>query len=318
MTTMTELPAKHPPGGPAAGGGPSRTARTPRPRRRRSKGALAGWLSVAPALVVILGFTFYPMVQSMLLSTDHWNLLGPRTFVGTENYQNVLGAGTFRTSLLNTLVFTAITIAGTYVLALATALAANRELASARFVRTVTVLPAVIPMVVAGLVWKWLYEPDHGLVNTLIGLFGADGARWLFDNDLALPAVAVVSIWKEFGIYALILLGGLQRIPDEIYEAATIDRAGPWRQFRSITLPMLRPATAAVFLLLLFNSFKVFDQVWVMTEGGPGTATLTVVTFIYTRLLSDVGVASAASVVLFVILLAITLVRLKLTSREES
>ncbi|MGV9271693.1 carbohydrate ABC transporter permease, partial [Kitasatospora sp. NPDC003701] len=228
------------------------------------------------------------------------------------------GAGTFRTSLLNTAVFTAITIAGTYALALATALAANRELATARIVRTITVLPAVIPMVVAGLVWKWLYEPDHGLVNTLIGLFGADGARWLFDNDLALPAVAVVSIWKEFGIYALILLGGLQRIPDEIYEAATIDRAGPWRQFRSITLPMLKPATAAVFLLLLFNSFKVFDQVWVMTEGGPGTATLTVVTFIYTRLLSDVGVASAASVVLFVILLAITLVRLKLTSREES
>ncbi|MFB7383736.1 carbohydrate ABC transporter permease, partial [Kitasatospora purpeofusca] len=255
---------------------------------------------------------------SMLLSTDHWNLLGPRTFVGAENYTNILGAGTFRESLLNTLVFTVITIAGTYALALATAMAANRELASARFVRTVTVLPAVIPMVVAGLVWKWLYEPDHGLINTLIGLFGADGARWLFDNDLALPAVAVVSIWKEFGIYALILLGGLQRIPDEIYEAATIDRAGPWRQFRSITLPMLRPATAAVLLLLLFNSFKVFDQVWVMTEGGPGTATLTVVTFIYTRLLTDVGVASAASVVLFVILLAITLVRLKLTSREES
>ncbi|MED7949615.1 carbohydrate ABC transporter permease, partial [Streptomyces sp. BE303] len=299
MTTMTDLPAKHPPGGTAAGSGSDRAGQTSK-SRRRSTGALAGWLSVAPALLVILGFTFYPMVQSMLLSTDHWNLLGPRTFVGAENYRTILGAGTFRTSIVNTLVFTAITLLGTYVLALATATAANRELASARLVRTVTVLPAVIPMVVAGLVWKWLYEPDHGLINTLIGLFGVDGARWLFDNDLALPAVAVVSIWKEFGIYALILLGGLQRIPDEIYEAATIDRAGPWRQFRSITLPMLKPATAAVFLLLLFNSFKVFDQVWVMTEGGPGTATLTVVTFIYTRLLTDVGVASAASVVLFV------------------
>ncbi|MGW4646874.1 carbohydrate ABC transporter permease [Kitasatospora sp. NPDC004289] len=316
MTTVTELPAKHPPGSTAA----ERRTATPEPRRRRRRptGALAGWLSVGPALLLILGFTFYPMLQSMLLSTDHWNMLGPRTFVGAENYTTILGAGTFRQSLVNTVVFTVVTLIGTYVLALATAMAANRELASARFVRTVTVLPAVIPMVVAGLVWKWMYEPDHGLVNTLIGLFGADGARWLFDNDLALPAVAVVSIWKEFGIYALILLGGLQRIPDEIYEAATIDRAGPWRQFRSITLPMLKPATAAVFLLLLFNSFKVFDQVWVMTEGGPGTATLTVVTFIYTRLLTDVGVASAASVVLFVILLAITLVRLKLTSREES
>ncbi|MFE2728654.1 carbohydrate ABC transporter permease, partial [Kitasatospora sp. NPDC059327] len=127
---------------------------------------------MAPALLIILGFTFYPMVQSMLLSTDHWNLLGPRTFVGTENYRTVLGAGTFRQSLLNTAVFTALTLTGTYTLALATAIAANRELTSARLVRTITVLPAVIPMVVAGLVWKWLYEPDHGLINTLIALFG--------------------------------------------------------------------------------------------------------------------------------------------------
>ncbi|MGW0864883.1 carbohydrate ABC transporter permease [Streptomyces sp. NPDC002611] len=287
-------------------------------RRRRPTGALAGWLSVAPALLVILGFTFYPMVQSMLLSTDRWNMLGPKQFVGAENYATILGPGTFRESLLNTLVFTLLNLVGTYVLALATAMAANRELASARIVRTITVLPAVIPMVVAGLIWKWLYEPDHGLINTLIGLAGVDGARWLFDNDLALPAVALVSVWKDFGIYALILLGGLQRIPAELYEAATIDRAGPWRRFRSITLPMLRPAAAAVFLLLVFNSFKVFDQVWVMTEGGPGTSTLTVVTFIYTKLLTDVGVASAASVVLFVILLLITVIRLRLTSREES
>ncbi|MFI5527110.1 carbohydrate ABC transporter permease [Kitasatospora sp. NPDC051853] len=311
MSTVTDLRPHRPP----AGAAPRRPRRSP---RRRSSGALAGWLSVAPALLIVLGFTFYPMVQSVLLSTDHWNMLGPRTFVGAENYRTVLAAGTFRDSLVNTAVFTVITMAGTYVLALGTAMAANREFRSARLVRTVTVLPAVIPMVVAGLIWKWLYEPDHGLVNTLASLVGVDGARWLFDNHLALPAVAVVSIWKEFGIYALILLGGLQRIPDEIYEAATIDRAGPWRQFRSITLPMLRPATAAVFLLLLFNSFKVFDQVWVMTEGGPGNATMTVVTFIYTKLLSDVGVASAASVVLFAILLAITLVRRWLTPKEES
>ncbi|MER8037339.1 carbohydrate ABC transporter permease [Streptomyces hydrogenans] len=316
MHSSTELRAKLSPD--RAGGTLHRRRGAGLVRRRRPTGALAGWLSVAPALLVILAFTFYPMIQSMLLSTDRWNMLGPKQFVGAENYTTILSAGTFRESLWNTLVFTAITLVATYALALATAMAANRELASARLVRTVTVLPAVIPMVVAGLIWKWLYEPDHGLVNTLIGLFGADGARWLFDSDLALPAVALVSVWKDFGIYALILLGGLQRIPAELYEAATIDRAGPWRQFRSITLPMLRPAGAAVFLLLVFNSFKVFDQVWVMTEGGPGTATTTVVTFIYTKLLTDVGVASAASVVLFVILLLITLVRLRLTSKEES
>ncbi|MDV5143986.1 sugar ABC transporter permease [Streptomyces sp. SBC-4] len=314
MSTASELRPKL---SSARAGGDHRPRGTGR-RRRSPSGALAGWLSVAPALLVILGFTFYPMVQSMLLSTDRWNMLGPKQFVGAENYATILGPGTFRESLFNTLVFTLLTMAGTDVLALATAMAANRELASARFVRTITVLPAVIPMVVAGLIWKWLYEPDHGLINTLVGLVGVDGARWLFDSDLALPAVALVSVWKDFGIYALILLGGLQRIPAELYEAATIDRAGPWRQFRSITLPMLRPAGAAVFLLLLFNSFKVFDQVWVMTEGGPGTSTLTVVTFIYTKLLTDVGVASAASVVLFVILLLITVIRMRLTSREES
>lgn len=284
---------------------------------RWHRGGRVGWLFVLPALAVIIGFTFYPMAQAMFLSLYRWNLLGSKTYVGLDNYGTVLAAGTFRLSLINTVVFTTGTLAGTYLLALGTALLVNRELKAVRLARAVTVLPAIIPMVVAGLIWKWLYEPQDGLINATIALFGGKGAAWLFDSTLALPAIMLVSIWKDFGVYALVLLGGLQRIPVELYEAAAIDQASPWQRFRSITMPLLRPATAVVTLLLLFSSFKVFDQVWVMTGGGPGNATLTVVTFIYSQLLTNVGVAATASVVLFVILLVLTVVRLRTGTRNE-
>lgn len=282
-----------------------------------NRGGHAGWLFVLPALAVIIGFTFYPMVQAMVLSLYRWNLLGSKTYVGLDNYQAVLSTGTFRLSLTNTVIFTVGTLAGTYLLALGTALLVNRELKVVGLARAVTVLPAIIPMVVAGLIWKWLYEPQDGLINTSLAVFGVEGAAWLFDSSLALPAIMAVSIWKEFGVYALVLLGGLQRIPVELYEAADIDRAGQWQKFRSITMPLLRPATAVVILLLIFSSFKVFDQVWVMTGGGPGNATLTVVTFIYSQLLTNVGIAAAASVILFLILLVLTAVRLRTSARNE-
>jgi ABC-type sugar transport system permease subunit len=190
-----------------------------------------------------------------------------------------------------------------YGLSLGTAVLLNRGLRIVRWVRTVSLLPAIIPMVVAGVIWKFIYEPTGGPLNQVLGVFGIDGPAWLQNPQLALPAVMVVSVWKDFGIYMLVLLGGLQQIPREIEEAAAIDGASDWQRFWRVKFPMLGAANLFVLVLLIFNAFKVFDQVWVMTEGGPGNATLTIITFLYTRLLTDVGFAAAGTTVLFLLVL---------------
>jgi ABC-type sugar transport system permease subunit len=278
---------------------------------RRRSDSITAWLLVLPAIVIIGTFVFYPMAQAFYLSFFRWNLFGDPSYTGWDNYQALFNSEPFRYSLRNTALFTIGNLIGTYVLALGAALLVNNELRGIKFFRTVNVLPVVIPMVIAGLIWKWIYEPQYGLANTMLALFGQDGLNWLFDSSLALPSVLLVTIWKDFGIYMLVLLAGLQGIPRDLIEAAVLDRASWWQQLRHVILPQLRPASFFVVILVMFNSFKIFDQVWVMTEGGPGNATLTVVSFIYSRLFTNVGIAAAASVLLFVLLVAVTIPQLR-------
>lgn len=264
-----------------------------------------------PALVVLAAFNYYPLAQSARWSFYSWNLLGEPRYLGWENYASLFSAVLFRRSLLNTGLFTLGVVMGTYVLALVSALLVNQRLFLSKPGRTLMVLPTIIPMVIAGFIWRWIYQPRGGLLNNVLALVGIEGPLWLFDGRFALPSIMVVSIWKDFGIYMLVLFGGLQQIPEDIHEAALIDTATPWQRFRYVTFPMLRPANFFVVLLAIFNSFRVFDQVWVMTEGGPGNATQTIVTYIYTRLFTDVGFAAAASIVLFVLLMVVTLMQLR-------
>jgi ABC-type sugar transport system permease subunit len=269
--------------------------------RRREN--LTAWAFLLPGLIPLVAFLYWPLGHAFGLSFFQWNLLGEPRFVGTLQYERLLTSDTFRQSLDVTAVYPVGVSVVAYGLSLGTAVLLNRGLRIVRWVRTVSLLPAIIPMVVAGVIWKFIYEPTGGPLNQVLGVFGIDGPAWLQNPQLALPAVMVVSVWKDFGIYMLVLLGGLQQIPREIEEAAAIDGASDWQRFWRVKFPMLGAANLFVLVLLIFNAFKVFDQVWVMTEGGPGNATLTIITFLYTRLLTDVGFAAAGTTVLFLLVL---------------
>ena len=278
-------------------------------RRRRSgmsaarRESISAWLFMLPGLIPLVAFLYWPLGQAFGLSFFQWNLLGDPKFVGTLQYERLIASETFHQSLMVTLVYTVGVSITAYALSLGTAVMLNKAIRGVKAVRTVSLLPAIIPMVVAGVIWKFIYEPTGGPLNQVLAVFGIEGPAWLQDPALALPSVMLVSVWKDFGIYMLVLLGGLQQIPREIEEAASIDGATPTQTFWRVKFPMLGAVNLFVLVLLIFNSFKVFDQVWVMTEGGPGNATLTIITFLYTRMQVDIGFAAAGTTVLFLLVL---------------
>ncbi|HEY8529519.1 MAG TPA: sugar ABC transporter permease [Paenibacillaceae bacterium] len=278
--------------------------------------AFLGWMLVLPAVVILGTFFFYPMIYALVLSFFSWNLLGAKTFVGFANYAFLFSDPEFRRALWNTVYFTVFNLAGTFVLSLGVALLVTRESWGYRIFRTVSLMPLVIPMVITGIIWGLLLEPT-GVINVVLDLVGIEGKEWLYNSKWAMPAIILVSIWHSFGLYILLFVAGLQTIPDELYEAASIDGAGRWKSFRHITLPMLKPTTFFVLTLLLINSFKAFDTIWVMTQGGPGNSTTTLVVYMYQKIFTSVGDATAASIVLFLIIFVLVLFQYSLMGREE-
>ena len=284
---------------------------------RKKNQLLTGYLLLIPAMVGIFLFILFPMAQTFIYSLFRWDLLGDKVFIGLDNFKFLFKDPFFKRTIINTFLYTIITFLGTFTLSIATALLMQSEVKIIRWARGAIFIPVVVPMAVMGLIWKMLYEPQFGVINQILSFFRIPPQQWLYSGKLALIAVVIFSIWKEFGLYTIILIGGLQKVPNELYEAAAIDGANSFQSFFKITLPSLRPIIFFVTTILIINSFKVFDHIWVMTQGGPGNATSVMVTFIYTKLYDSVGLASAASLVLFLIILTITFVRMKLT-REET
>ncbi len=278
---------------------------------------LLGWLLVLPAVIILGGFFIYPMVYSLIVSLFKWDLLGSKTFIGLDNYSFLLFKDVvFKKSLINTLYFSIFYIIGSLLLSLGTAMIVQQQLKGIRTIRTILMTPLVIPMAITGIIWSLLYEP-YGFVNALLDIFGVQGKEWLFNSKYAMPAVILVSIWQSFGLYTIIFVTGLQQIPNNLYESMSIDGAGKWKMFQHLTLPMLKPTTFFVTTLLLINSFKVFDQIWVMTQGGPGNSTITLVVYMYQKVFSSVGLATAASSILFIIVLCLVFIQYYLMGRED-
>jgi len=276
---------------------------------------VAGFLG--PSFLALLAFSLGPMIGTVWVSVQEWNLIRPARFVGLDNYRELIGDEDFRHALRNTVYYLVgylplVTTGG-----LALALLVNTRLKGIALFRAIYFLPVVTSWVVVSLLWKWLLNPRDGVVNWLLGTVGIDGPGWWTSRTWAMPSVILASAWKDLGFVMIILLAGLQAIPEDLYEAARIDGASRWRQTRSITLPMLTPSLFFVTIISLINGFQVFDQVWVMTEGGPvGSSTVVVEqivrnTFSYGR----AGYASAQSVVLFLVILLVTAVQLRLQKR---
>ncbi len=275
----------------------------------------AGWavFFLAPSAIPLVLFTLGPMVSSIQISLQSWNLISAPEFVGLANYAKLLASPTTRDVFWNTLTYVLGYLPLVLVGGLVLALALNARIPARAFFRATYFLPVITSWVVVALVWKWLLNPADGLVNTVLGTLGLPQPGWWTDPNWAMASVVLASAWKDLGFVMVILLAGLQAIPADLYEAARIDGASAWRLFRHITLPLLTPSTFFVVVISLINGFQVFDQVYVMTRGGPQGSSQVVVGQIYdlTFRYGRAGEAAALSWLLFAVILFITLLQLR-------
>jgi multiple sugar transport system permease protein len=293
------------------------TTRLGRRRTARQREGLAAALFLAPSAAGFFIFTAFPVLAAIALAFYDYDLLLGRKFNGLQNFRDLASDDVFHAALVNTVYFTIVSVPLSVVLGLAAALLVNQALRGIVVFRTIYLLPYVTVTVAVALVWRWIYLPDVGLFNTVLGWFGIDGPNWLTSRTWALPALIIMSVWKSFGYNMVIFLAGLQAIPEHLYDAAKVDGAKAWQRFRHITLPMLSPTTLFVVVISVIGSFQVFDQALVMTNGGPGTSTTTLVLYIYKAGFQSykMGYASAIALVLFVIVAVFTALQFVLQRR---
>ncbi|MEQ1737647.1 MAG: sugar ABC transporter permease, partial [Rhodoglobus sp.] len=279
----------------------------------RAKYALTVLAFLLPSAIPLTLFVLVPMVAAGWVSLTEWNLISPQIFVGFDNYVNLINDPTTAAVFLHTITYIGGYLPIVYIGGLALALGLNTALKGRSFLRGIYFLPVVTSWIVVALVWRWLLNPSNGVVNTVLGFFGIAGPGWWTDPAWAMPSIILASAWKDLGFVMVILLAGLQAISPDLYDAAKMDGAGWWRRLRSITLPMLSPSTFFVFVISLINGFQVFDQVYAMTGGGPNGASEVVVLRIYdlTFRYGQAGEASALSWMLFIVVLAVTLVQIR-------
>jgi len=283
--------------------------------RSRAAFALAG-----PALAVIALFFFVPVASSLLLSVTDFDIyavadLSALRFVGLDNYVALLGDPLLWRAMRNTLYF--VLVGGPLSIAASLGAALLLDARAARFkglMRTVFFLPVTTTIVAVAVVWRYLYHPRYGLLNQALVSLGLEPIDWLGDPAWSMPAIILMAVWKNFGFNMIILLAGLQAIPEQLYEAASLDGAGPWRRFTSITLPMLAPTLGFVTLLTAIGYFQFFAEPYVMTQGGPAGSTRSVVLLMYEEGFRwwNLGRASAVAFLLFLVILAATLLPLLL------
>ena len=281
--------------------------------------ALLFLLFVGPNLFFFAIFSFWPIIYSAYLSTRRWDMIAPvKPFVGLNNYRYLFTDDTFRLVLRNTVVFTGVTVGGTLALGLGLALLLNQPLRGREGAKAILFAPSLLSGAAISIVWIYLFDPRFGLIARMLDVVGVASPAWLADPRWAMPAVIIVSIWKDLGFTAVIYLAGLRTIPRDLYEAAKVDGAGPWWRFRSVTLPMLSPIVFFLGVTSLLNTIQSFDIIQVMTRGGPVDSTTTLIYYVYQQgfVAFNAGRASAAAIILFVAMLGITLAQVRWAERQ--
>jgi multiple sugar transport system permease protein len=289
-------------------------SRWKKPGRHQQKEGLAAFLFLSPTLVIFCTFILFPVFFSFYLSFQQWNMFSSdQSFVGLENYSRLFQSAEFWQVLKNTAVYTIGTVPLNMILALAVAYILNKKIAGKKILRTAFFAPVIISPVAAAVIWRWIYDPNFGLMNYSLSFAGIDPINWLNDPTAAMFALIIMGVWKTFGINMVLFSAGLQGIPGHFYEAAEIDGAGQWRRFWHITLPLLTPTTFFIMVMSMISSFQVFDLVYVLTSGGPLGSTKVLVFYVYERAFQffEMGYASAVSYVLFAVLFILTLVQVK-------
>ena len=278
-----------------------------------------GWIFILPALIGTLIFIVIPVICSFGLSFAKWDLLNPIQFAGLNNYKEIFSDALFYKILWNTIVFALSTSIFGVIIPLILACILNSKIRGAEFYKTAYLLPFITPMVVIGVVWEWIFDPNIGFLNHILHVH----INWLYDTHYAMPALIIVSVWKLIGYNMLIFLTGLSGISQSLFEAAKIDGATPFQTFKNVTVPMLSPTIFFVVIITAISSFQVFDLIYLMTQGGPFDSTNVLVYAIYKNAFEyfNAGKASAIAYVLFMIILVLTLIqwnfRKKLVYNED-
>jgi multiple sugar transport system permease protein len=290
-------------------------------RQRRTN---AGYVFAAPFLLIFAVFMALPIVASFVMSFTSFglgDLANPvgASFVGLSNYAALIADQTFRQAATNTVLFTVIGVLATLVLGLAAAVGVHRALGHLRGIfRVGYYLPVVTSIVAIAVIWRFLLDPDYGLLNDVLRLVGLKSVNWLGDQNLALPTITAIVVWRNLGNAMVLFLAGLQGIPNEVYEAASIDGAGRWREFRSITWPLLHATTLFAAVMTTIGYLQIFEEPFVMTQGGPLNRTLSVSIYMYQQGFNffHLGYASSIAYTMFVVIAAVTVVQFRLLRSE--
>jgi multiple sugar transport system permease protein len=280
-----------------------------RQRRLLSQEAVEGYVCILPWLIGFLCFVAGPMIAALLISFTDWSLLAPPEWIGFDNYRRLYNDPLFYTSLANTAYISFLAVPLQLTLALLIAMALNEKLRGVAVYRTIFYLPSQMPIVASALLWLWVFNPDFGLANALLNLVGLPGIGWLFDPAYSKASIVLIALWGGIGTPLIIFLAGLQSVPNTLYEAASIDGAGPLARFRSITLPMLSPIIFFNLIIGIIASFQAyFTLVFVTTSGGPANSTMILILYIYFKAFRDfdMSYASALAWVLFLVVLVLT------------
>ncbi|WP_207947676.1 carbohydrate ABC transporter permease [Occultella glacieicola] len=293
---------------------PPNRSRREKPRRQN----LAGWLFVGPVILGVLAFQIGPVIASLGVSMTNWTGLNEPDFLGLGNFVALFTTDTrFYTTLLNTAIFTVAMVALSIAIGLALAVLCNQRIRGVGVFRTLYYSPAITNVVAIGFVWFWLYEPNNGLINSVLRGVGISGPAWLSDPSTALIAVIIVALWQGVGYPMVILLAGLQSIDKSLLEAATVDGASNWLRFWRVTFPLLTPSIFFLTIMQFISSFQVFGIIYVMTSGGPNNATSVLIFEIYQVAFAQgrLGYASAMGWVLFLIVGLVTVFQWKMEKR---
>jgi len=282
-------------------------------------GKVRPYLYVAPAIVFICIFVIYPLSNLIYMGFIKWNMVSPvKEWVGLDNYKYIFNDGEFITSLWNTTVYTFFTVGLSLSISLLVGAWIRKPSKFNNFVQGAIFLPHIISLVSISMVWMWLMDTDKGLLNYILEFFGLPKSRWFKGSESAMMSVIIVAVWKGIGYYSLIISSSIQRIPQEILEAAELDNAGRIKTFFKIILPMISPTTFMLLITMTIGAYKVFDTVNITTGGGPGSATMVIVYYVYEQAfrIFRLGPASAAGTILLIIISAVTALYFKLLSKR--
>jgi ABC-type sugar transport system permease subunit len=288
--------------------------------KRRRRRTIAPYVFIAPNLIVFTLFIFIPILGSFYVSLNEWSLIGARTFIGLGNYASLLQDSVFWEAFTNTGIYALGTVPTTMGLGLLVALGLNRAMPGRTLLRAIYFVPVSISLVAVGLISLWILNDNYGVANNLLSALNLPSVQWLSSTTWAMPSLIAVTIWIRLGFNMVIYLAALQGIPQELAQAARVDGASGWKLFRYVTWPLLGPTSFLLVVLNVIFSLHVFDLIFVMTDGGPGFSTTVLVQNInrVAYQTGDMGHASAVGVVLYIVLMAFTLVYWRVTRQSEN